>query len=55
MPLELLGSRLSSAEHLNEGIRFPNRSAASSCDLAKCSEKLSTCLFLVLASGHFFT
>lgn len=55
MTLELSRSMFSSAEHLNERIHFPNCSAASSCDLAKRSEKLSTCLFLVPTSGHVFT
>lgn len=55
MTLESSRSTFSSAEHLNEGIHFPKCSAASSCDLAKCSEKLSMCLFLVLTSGHLFT
>lgn len=54
MTPELFGSVFSSAEHLNEGIYFPKCSAASSCALAKQSEKLSTCLFLVLTSGHKF-
>lgn len=45
----------SSVEHLKEGILFPNCSAVSNCDLAKCSEKLSACLFLVPTSELLFT
>lgn len=55
MTSELFRSTFPSAEHLNEGIHFPKGSAASSCDLAKGSEKLSTCLFLVPTSGDLFT
>lgn len=55
MTSESFRSMLPSAEHLNEGIHFPKDAAASSCDLAKGSEKLSTCLFLVPTSGDLFT
>lgn len=55
MTLESSRPTFSSAEHLNDGIYFPKRSAASSCDLTKRSKKLSTRLFLVPTSGHLFT
>lgn len=54
MTPELFGSGFSSAEHLNERIHFPKRSAASSCALVKQLGKLSSCLFLVPTSGHKF-